>query len=319
MNRFTEEIFAQALAGDLFELNAVPKAEFHSHLLLSAPLHSYPEVGGKRATPPPPRFPCFKEFDQFLFAELFPRMSSADNLRTIMRAALEGMADAGVVYTETSIDLFAAPLVGLRWDQLAEVLDSELNRLRPRLTVQLDLGLARGAKERPWQELLKPALATGLFSGVDLYGEESAAEVAEFAPLFDSARASGLRVKLHTGEQRHGERALQEISEVRPHALQHGVTAAKVAHFVEAVRESNIPLHICPTSNVHLCVAPSYEKHPIRTLFDAGVSVTINTDDIAVFNQSLSQEYLHLYRVGLFDVDELEKIRADGLRLAGVL
>ena len=162
---------------------------------------------------------------------------------------------------------------------------------------------------------MEQALATGLFSGVDLYGEEAAGEVSEFMPLFDAARGAGLRVKLHTGEQSHGLRAELEVLSIRPHAVQHGITASDLESFVSFIKESNTPLHICPTSNVRLGAAKSYETHPIRRLFDAGVAVTINTDDISVFGQNLSEEYLHLYRVGLFDASELEQIRQTGFAL----
>ena len=57
----------------------------------------------------------------------------------------------------------------------------------------------------------------------------------------------------------------------------------------------------------------SLAVHPIRKLYDAGVRVTINTDDILVFGQSVSEEYLNLYRAGVFTTAELDQIRQNGL------
>jgi adenosine deaminase len=54
-------------------------------------------------------------------------------------------------------------------------------------------------------------------------------------------------------------------------------------------------------------------RHPVRKLFDKGISVTINTDDLLLFNSGVSEEYLYLYRLGLFDEDELNEIRKNSL------
>jgi adenosine deaminase len=69
----------------------------------------------------------------------------------------------------------------------------------------------------------------------------------------------------------------------------------------------------CPTSNVMLGRVESLAEHPIRKLYEAGVKVTVNTDDVLVFGQSVSDEFLNLYRVGLFDAAELDELRQNGL------
>ncbi|NDC38627.1 MAG: hypothetical protein EBZ48_11315 [Proteobacteria bacterium] len=316
--RFTEDLFLSALNGDITGLNKVPKAEFHTHLLLSAPLSAYRGMDGTTPASPPERFPLFSDFDRYIFGELIQRLRSPKQIQAVAKAALAQMVESGIVYTETSVDIFAANLAGLPWSELAEILRKECAAVRPWLQVELELGLARGAQPRPWRELAISALRTGIFSGVDLYGEEEAAPVEEYADFFAMAREHDLRVKLHTGEQREAEHALYECRKAAPDAIQHGITGVGDASFLDLVRGRKTPLHICPTSNVRLCLASSYKQHPIRQLYDAGVAVTLNTDDPGIFGQTLSQEYLHLYRSGLFDVAELEAIRMTGLKLAGI-
>lgn len=75
----------------------------------------------------------------------------------------------------------------------------------------------------------------------------------------------------------------------------------------------HIQLNVCPTSNIMLGVAENYGSHPIRKLYDCGVPVTINTDDLLIFNQSVSQEYMNLYQAGLMTTEELNEIRMRGL------
>jgi adenosine deaminase len=77
--------------------------------------------------------------------------------------------------------------------------------------------------------------------------------------------------------------------------------------------DNHIRLNICPTSNVLLGRIDSLAEHPIRKLYDAGVKVTVNTDDVLVFGQSVSDEFLNLYRARLFTAAELDEIRQNGL------
>ena len=72
-------------------------------------------------------------------------------------------------------------------------------------------------------------------------------------------------------------------------------------------------MNICPSSNVALGVVSDIALHPIRILVDNGVRVTINSDDLMIFGQSVSQEYLLLYQSGVLTAIELDEIRREGL------
>lgn len=105
----------------------------------------------------------------------------------------------------------------------------------------------------------------------------------------------------------------EAVEELQLQEVQHGIAAAKSVPVMNYLAEHGIQLNICPTSNLMLGRVESLRNHPIRTLYDHGVRVTINSDDILVFGQSVSQEFLSLYRVGLFTAEELNVIRKYGL------
>lgn len=94
--------------------------------------------------------------------------------------------------------------------------------------------------------------------------------------------------------------------------IQHGVLAAKSEKIMRYLADNQIQLNVCPTSNVMLKVSADYKTHPIHTLFANGVKVTINTDDLLIFNSTLSEEYLKLYKAGM-KASDLEVIRQTGL------
>ena len=103
------------------------------------------------------------------------------------------------------------------------------------------------------------------------------------------------------------------VEELELDEVQHGIAAAQSTSVMKFLADNRIRLNICPTSNVLLGRVESLADHPIRKLYDAGVKVTVNTDDVLVFGQSVSDEFLNLYRVGLFDTAELDELRQNGL------
>lgn len=102
---------------------------------------------------------------------------------------------------------------------------------------------------------------------------------------------------------------LPELAEVH-----HGIAAANSEFVMNWISKHKIQLNVCPSSNVMLSLVEDYSVHPIRRLYDHWIPVTINSDDMLVFNQSVSQEYLNLFKCGLMTADELDNIREIGLR-----
>ena len=96
--------------------------------------------------------------------------------------------------------------------------------------------------------------------------------------------------------------------------LGHGVRSVEDSALVEYLRERQVPLEVCPTSNVCLGVYPDYAAHPLRRLWDAGLLVTVNSDDPPMFGADLNQEYEVLVDHFGFSADELEQISLNGLR-----
>ncbi len=77
--------------------------------------------------------------------------------------------------------------------------------------------------------------------------------------------------------------------------------------------DNRIQLNVCPSSNVMLGYATGYKDHPIKILYENGVKVTINTDDLLIFDSSIENEYLLLYRAGTLSAGQLDEIRKNGL------
>jgi adenosine deaminase len=120
-------------------------------------------------------------------------------------------------------------------------------------------------------------------------------------------------LKAHVGEWGDADSVWRAVEELELDEVQHGIAAAQSGQVTQFLADNRIRLNICPTSNLLLGRVPSLAAHPIRKLFDGGVIVTINTDDVLVFGRSVSEEFLSLFRAKLFSDDELERIRLAGL------
>ena len=129
-------------------------------------------------------------------------------------------------------------------------------------------------------------------------------------PLYMSkARAAGMKLKAHVGEFGGAEEVRRTVEVLDLDEVQHGIGATESVEVMQWLSENQIRLNVCPTSNVMLDAVPNLASHPIRVLYDNGVPVTINTDDLMIFGQSVSEEYRNLYQAGVFSVQELDAIR----------
>lgn len=114
-----------------------------------------------------------------------------------------------------------------------------------------------------------------------------------FTEAFDRARAAGLHSNPHAGETVGPESVWGALRALGAERIGHGVRAIEDPALVAYLAEHRIPLEVNPTSNICLGVYSSYAAHPLRALLEAGIQVTINSDDPALFNTSLNAEYLH--------------------------
>ena len=223
------------------------------------------------------------------------------------------MRSDGVVYSEMSFDVTLARRLGSSWPALADVLRDVISPHRRALMISPTIGISRN---QPADELFAEfvqALRSGFFSCIDIYGREDCRSIDQYRPYIMAAENAGLKKKLHVGEIGGAGAVMREAAYMRPHEVQHGIGAAADRRVMSFLVDNDIVCNVCPGSNIALGLARDYASHPLRVMFDAGVRVTLATDDFAVFALSLSQEYLNLHRQGGFAAEELEIIRRNGL------
>jgi adenosine deaminase len=149
--------------------------------------------------------------------------------------------------------------------------------------------------------------------GYDLASNERGLQPELFRSLVTQAREAGLAITVHTGEETPPSYVWENLRVLQPQRIGHGIQSWADPELVAQLREQDIHLEVCPTSNYLTRAVPSLAEHPIRHLYDAGISISINTDDPHVMGIDLVHEYALLQREFGFSPEEFQAINRRAL------
>jgi adenosine deaminase len=152
--------------------------------------------------------------------------------------------------------------------------------------------------------------------GLDLSGVESGYPPELFAAAFGIAREAGLGITVHAGEGAGAESIRGAIECLGATRIGHGVRIVQDSEVLQLALDRGITLEICPTSNVLTRAVESLESHPVRQLYDAGLRITINTDDPAICGVTLTDEYTLLAEKFGFTLAEIEHLNETARKAA---
>lgn len=309
---------------------AVPKAELHVHLEGTAPPTLIRRLAARHnAAPPedrlgPDRF-RWQGFADFLDAydEAAAMIRTAADYRDVTLDYLLACAEEGAVYVELMSSPDHAALAGLSFaDHLAGIVDGieaarDMAAIEARLIVTCvrHFGVDRAeAVARACVRHRHP-----LLTGFGMGGDETFLTAAAFAGAFRIATGeAGLGATVHAGEVVGSESVRDAVDALPVSRIGHGVRVLEDPALTEELVARGIVLEVCPTSNVATGVVADYDAHPLKRLVEAGLKVTLNSDDPPYFATSIGREYaLAMDRFGL-DAAALGSITCTALEAAFV-
>lgn len=225
----------------------------------------------------------------------------------------EDLAKEGVTYAEIRFAPQLSIKGGMTQEQAVEAAIEGVKRgmeQYPSIRVGLILCCMRGEDNEEWNlqtvETAKKYLGD-VVCAVDIAGAESLYPTERFAPVFEKVREYGLPSTIHAGEAA-GPESMKTALAFGAKRIGHGVAAVEDPELVRRLIEEQITLEVCVTSNYQTKVVPSIEAHPIRRLFNAGVRVTVNSDNRTVSNTNIRKELDILRNVFGFKEQEIEKM-----------
>lgn len=176
-----------------------------------------------------------------------------------------------------------------------------------------ELSLSREDDVNGVFDRLNEILSRNWFKSIDICGNELAQPIKNFQKIYRKAQSYGVKLKAHIGEFGTADDVMEAVELLELSEVHHGIAAVKSKEVMRWLSKHKIQLNICPTSNIMLKRATSYYDHPIKELFENGIPVTVNTDDLLIFDSSVSEEYMKLYVNKVLSIEELEVIRQTGL------
>lgn len=302
------------------DLRALPKAELHIHLEGAIRVETARDLADRQGAPLPhglgPDGWHYEGFLDFIdnYVELCGLLGGPEDFRRIAEEFCEDLAATGVRYAEAvfSPSNHAARLGDDWYGPIEAVLDGlEAGRRAHGVTVRLCPDIVRDLGTDEAERVLEVALkfADQGVIALNAAGSERA-DVARFAPFFRRAKDAGLRSVPHAGEWAGPENVWATLEHYAPDRIGHGVRAIEDPRLVEHLAERTIPLEISPVSNVATGATPSLAEHPLPRLRDAGVVVTLNSDDPPMFGAWLTEVYRSARDAWGFDDATLAELAA---------
>jgi adenosine deaminase len=184
------------------------------------------------------------------------------------------------------------------------------------LEVRVFLGIHHGGYHEGTRDWIEDSLNWPSLDGYDLHGPETDPLGPWAADFWDRARQAGKTTKAHAGEFDGPDFVRRCLDELGVHRIQHGVRSVEDPKLIERLAADGATLDVCPISNVKLGVVSSYDRHPMRSLLEAGIRCTVSTDDPMIFGNTLFDEYAMLSARGGLTHSELARIAANGFEAA---
>ena len=293
----------------------LPKAELHVHHVGSASPHIVAELAARtQGASPVPADPealadyfAFRDFEHFIevYVSVVDLITEPDDLRLLTYEVARELARQQVRYAEVTVTPYTHTANGIPAAAVCEAIEDA------RVAAERELGIVlRWCFDIPG-EFGVPAAEETLAIALDqrpyglvsfgLGGPEDGVPRPQFAPHFEAARAAGLRSVPHAGETTGPQTIWDALEHLGAERIGHGINAIHDPGLVTHLAEHQIPLEVCPTSNVRTGAVASLDAHPLPQLVASGVPVSINSDDPPMFGTTLNDEYA--VAAGLLDLD----------------
>ncbi len=309
-NPTASQAFIAALqAGDLEGVRRAPKAESHTHGPFGGDRAWLAERTGRDVTPVTRPLASMDEMHAWTATHVADLFKGPEGRRLGWEGAFARARRDGLTRVEFGDDVWMITQGVGDAAELFAGIEAARGAVSPEIDWVPQLGFSRHCKPSWLWRWLTPFLETGGWRALDLSGDELAQPIEVFQPLYRACKDRGMRLKAHVGEWGTADDVWRAVEVLELDEVQHGIAAAGSATVMRFLADHAITLNVCPTSNLLLGRVARLEDHPVRALYDAGVRVTINSDDALVFGVGVSEEFMALHHAGVFTAAELDQIR----------
>ncbi len=307
--------FIEALKNGSIEIiRQCPKADLHNHFVLGGSRGYLLEHSGRDIRPITKPLSSMDEMHAWNAQNIGNFFDNPEGRRMLIKATFAQAKEDGVTILEIGEDVWGlGAFFNNDIEELVEAFESAHREIAPDIELRLQIGMSRHCDIAYLEDCLSHFWGCKAFYSIDLYGDELAQPIEKFISIYRRAKAEGLKLKAHVGEWGTAEDVRRAVECLELDEVQHGIAAVNDPSVVRFLADNHIRLNITPSSNYLLGRVKVLKNHPIAELYRSGVDVTINSDDVLIFDSDVSKEYLRLYQSGCLTAEELDAIRLSGL------
>jgi len=294
-------------------IKQIPKAEIHVHLEATiSPKLCKKFAKRNKVTLSEDLFTgkysySWKDFYDFIkkYDIITSVIHTPEDYRELTYNYLKECAEENVIYVEAMVSSTHAKLKGMTYHSFLEGVIEGAKQAKNDFGIESRY-IMNGIRHLGPESVFQTAEEVLNNKNEDLVGFGLAGDELHFPPklfikTFDMLKEADFPITVHAGEWDGPERIKDAIDLLHPTRLGHGVRAIEDQALINYIKELNIILETCPTSNIATKIYKSYSDHPVKSLFDQGVKITVNSDDPPFFNASIAGEYEVMKKLGLSD------------------
>lgn len=313
MKYMEDELFKGALKEkDLNKIMKVSKGDVHNHCGAGMRFSVFNKWAGGKVNQAAKKMDGLEGLNNYMADEIIKYINKKEDVEFLIEETVKEAINDGVKILETSIsiqDMIHYP----KKDEFFHGIEMIKSKYNDQIDFRPELGMLNNLPNEDLENFLIACIDSNVFKSIDLYGDEVKDNFERFKEYYKYAKKKGLKLKAHAGQFSDHENVKRAIEILEVDEIQHGIGAVSDQYTMDLIKERKIRLNICPSSNYILGAVKDIKKHPARKLFDNGIRITINSDDLLLFDSGVSEEYLLLYNLGLFNIEELNEIRKNSL------
>lgn len=307
-NKFCEGL----IENDVAKLLAVPKSDIHNHSTKGCRKVWLEERLQCNFPKQPDRFYGLAGMQEWFTASIKPYCKGVEGIILRWEGAFAETERNNITRLAMNFGAAEIDFVG-GMDTFKSIIGNFYKKYCPNVVFEPEITYISFCNAKEEAEKIDQYISSGFFKSIDVCGGENVQPFEAFLPLYRKAERYHLTKKMHVGEIGPAEDVRRAVEVLGLEEVHHGINAAASGEVMRFLADNRIQLNVCPSSNVMLGYATDYKNHPIKILYENGIKVTINTDDLLLFDSSIENEYLVLYQAGTFSVEQLNEIRKNGL------
>jgi aminodeoxyfutalosine deaminase len=307
-------------------LRSLPKTELHLHLEGTVTPETLVELSQRNDDQPMTLEEAralyhYTDFTGFLlaFKAVSERLRTPEDYELITYRMLQRLAAQGVVHAEAYVSVGVVYYWRrIEFEPLFYAMEAGRARAEQEFGITLywifDAVRHFGPEEaaRVFRKAAELRQEWPSIVGIGIGGDERRTGAEPFRELFQEAKDAGLRLTAHAGETM-GPESIWAALNIGAERIGHALSAQLDPDLMEVLAERQVPLEICVTSNLRTGCCPTLEEHPVRRYFDAGLMVTLNSDDPAMFESDLQDEYRVAHDAFGFTAEHLRELAANSI------